>query len=259
MPIDFHDEQNRFTYTTRSANDSWISMIQENVDVFGKYVADIGCGGGIYTQALAQMGAVQVTGVDFSEEMLKGASANCKSIPHITFLSGNAYDTQLPDHKFDLVLERALIHHLNDLGACFREAHRILKPGGTLIIQDRTPQDCTLPGSEHHLRGFFFEKFPQLIELEVNRRYDANQVQQTMEASGFKLEQTVSLWETRRVYEDMESLKEDLLSRTGRSLLHELSDEDLQELVEYVERKLEPVQNPIVEKDLWTVWFGIKR
>ncbi|MEC0125566.1 class I SAM-dependent methyltransferase [Paenibacillus pabuli] len=259
MPIDFHDEQNRSTYTTRSANESWISMIQENVDVSGKYVADIGCGGGIYTQALAHMGAVQVTGVDFSQEMLKGATTNCKSIQHITFSLGNAYDTHLPDHKFDLVLERALIHHLNDLDACFREAHRILKPGGTLIIQDRTPQDCIHPGNEHHLRGFFFEKFPQLIELEVNRRYDANQVQQAMEANGFRLDQTISLWETRRVYEDMESLKEDILLRTGRSLLHELSDEEMQELVEYVERKLEPVHHPIVEKDLWTVWFGVKR
>lgn len=56
MPIDFHDPNNRWTYTTREADETWSALIRANVDVAKKRIADIGCGGGIYTKALASMG-----------------------------------------------------------------------------------------------------------------------------------------------------------------------------------------------------------
>ncbi|GKS13200.1 methyltransferase [Paenibacillus chitinolyticus] len=258
MPINFHDEQNRQTYATRNADESWISLIKDTVDVSNKLIADIGCGGGIYTQAFIKMGASHVVGVDFSEEMLKGAAHNCKNIQNVTFLRGDAYQSNLPANEIDIVLERALIHHLNDLDACFKEAYRIIKEGGLLIVQDRTPKDCLLPGDENHIRGYFFERFPQLIDKEISRRYDSGQVQQALESNGFRLAKTVSLWETRRVYYGLEELNKDLLLRTGRSILHELTDVELQELISFIEGKLSDSQPPIIEKDSWTVWFAIK-
>jgi 2-polyprenyl-3-methyl-5-hydroxy-6-metoxy-1,4-benzoquinol methylase len=70
MPIDFHSAQNRYTYASREADPAWRQAISEIVAMEGKDALDIGCGGGIYTKALAQMGAAHVTGVDFSREML---------------------------------------------------------------------------------------------------------------------------------------------------------------------------------------------
>jgi len=87
------------------------------------------------------MGASHVVGVDFSDEMLKGAANNCKNIQNVTFLKGDAYQSNLPANEIDVVLERALIYHLNDLHASFKEAFRILKDGGILIVQDRTPEN----------------------------------------------------------------------------------------------------------------------
>lgn len=258
MPIDFHDEQNKQTYATRNANESWISLIKDTVDVSNKRIADIGCGGGIYTKALIKMGASHVVGVDFSDEMLKGAANNCKNIQNVTFLKGDAYQSNLPANKIDIVLERALIHHLSDLHACFKEAFRILKDDGMLIVQDRTPADCLLPGDESHIRGYFFEKFPQLMDKEISRRYASGQVQQALESNGFRLAKTVSHWETRRVYSDFQELNKDLLLRTGRSILHDLTDEELQDLISFIEGKLNGSQPPIIEKDSWTVWFAIK-
>ncbi len=78
------------------------------------------------------MGASHVVGVDSSDEMLKGAANNCKNIQNATFLKGDAYQSSLPANDIDIVLERALIHHLNDLDACFKEAYRIIKDGGVL-------------------------------------------------------------------------------------------------------------------------------
>lgn len=169
-----------------------------------------------------------------------------------------AYQTGLPANEVDIVLERALIHHLSDLEAGFKEAHRIMKADGVLIIQDRTPGDCLLPGDEHHIRGYFFERFPRLREKEIARRHDSGQVQRALGAAGFQLVHTASLWETRREYKNREELSKDLLSRTGRSILHELNDEELQELVSFIADKLETTPPPIVEKDAWTVWLATK-
>nr|WP_285858773.1 class I SAM-dependent methyltransferase [Paenibacillus sp. MER 99-2] len=60
-------------------------MIQNNVNVNGKPIVDIGCGGGIYTKSLADMGALHVTGVDLSLEMIKGASENCINYDNVVF------------------------------------------------------------------------------------------------------------------------------------------------------------------------------
>ncbi|SFJ80630.1 class I SAM-dependent methyltransferase [Thermoflavimicrobium dichotomicum] len=115
MPIDFHSKDNRFTYSTRRADSSWMSAIRNIVDIKGKNVLDVGCGGGIYCKAFAEMGAEHVTGIDFSKEMIKSAEENCKDYPQITFVEGDALATNLLGSQYDVILERALIHHLTDL------------------------------------------------------------------------------------------------------------------------------------------------
>ncbi|GGJ32426.1 class I SAM-dependent methyltransferase [Paenibacillus hunanensis] len=258
MPINFHDEQNRGTYATRKADQSWIDAISEHVEIAHKRIADIGCGGGIYTRALIEMGAEQVTGVDFSDEMLKAAAHNCRQLPATHFQKGTADQTHLSAQAVDIVLERALIHHLDDLHSCFKEAARILQQQGILIIQDRTPEDCLLPGDPNHIRGYFFERFPRLQDRETTSRYDSVQVEQSLVSNGMRLLHTVSLWETRRVYANMEELEQDLLQRTGRSILHELTDDELRVLVDHTMDKRSGHPLPIVEQDRWTIWFAVK-
>ncbi|MBR2564079.1 MAG: methyltransferase domain-containing protein [Paenibacillus sp.] len=258
MPINFHDKHNRMTYTTRTADVSWLSLIEEHVGISGKKVVDIGCGGGIYTKALANSRAAHVIGVDFSSEMLKGAARQCENLSNVTLQQGSAYNSGLPDNTCDIVLERALIHHLHDLDSCFQEAKRILKAGGVFIIQDRTPEDCLLPGDENHIRGYFFEKYPHLIDMERSRRHKAHEVQSSLDSNGFTVAKTAQLWETRYIYPDLAALNKDLTQRTGRSILHELTDDELNELIEFINSKLKNHTDPIIEKDAWTVWIAVK-
>lgn len=142
MPIDFHDEKNRFTYASREADESWVNFIESIVDVKGKEVLDIGCGGGIYSKQFAMMGAKHVTGIDFSLESLRGAKVNCADLHNVSFQKGDALQTGLASDSFDIVLERAVIHHLKDLSANVSEIFRVLRKDGLCIIQDRTPEDC---------------------------------------------------------------------------------------------------------------------
>ncbi|WEG12510.1 methyltransferase domain-containing protein [Pullulanibacillus sp. KACC 23026] len=260
MAIDFHNENNRMTYALRTADPNWLAKVKELVNPEGQYIIDIGCGGGIYTRAFADMGAAIVKGVDFSLPILTTARETSVGYPQVEFCEGNALDTKLESNQFDTLLERALIHHITDLEACFKEAHRLLKPGGVCLIQDRTPEDCLLEGSPAHLRGYFFSAFPKLKEKEIKRRYDLETVVHALEATGFQVEGVHKLWEVRKTYENIEELEEDLLNRTGRSILYDLSNEELGELVSLiVDNVKEAGLKPIIEKDRWTIWKAVKR
>ncbi|MFL0505787.1 methyltransferase domain-containing protein [Ureibacillus sp. 179-F W5.1 NHS] len=259
MGIDFHEKKNRNSYTTRKANQSWIQMVKELVPINNTtHAVDIGCGGGIYCKALADMGVATVTGVDFSKVMIEGAIINCENYPNISFQKGNAFETGLKGNYYDLLLERALIHHIEDLESCFKEAYRVLKKGGYLIIQDRTPADCLLPGDEQHIRGYFFELFPKLGEKEIQRRHSSNLVMETLTKAGFKEIEEVKLWEIRNIYDNKVQLLDDLKERTGRSILHELDDKELNLLIHSIDDAVSKRTN-IIEKDRWTIWKAVKR
>ncbi|ASN06755.1 class I SAM-dependent methyltransferase [Virgibacillus necropolis] len=258
MTINFHDDTNKQSYTTRKADDSWLELMEMIIDFkAAKRALDIGCGGGIYTKALADLGIPAVTGVDFSKTMIDGAKVNCRDYKQINFQVATAFETGLPSEQYDVILERALIHHLSDLKSCFKEAFRLLKPGGIFVIQDRTPFDCLLEGTSNHIRGYILSMFPQLVDLEIKRRHESNTILQKLKAANFVDLEEVKLWKTRKTYSSKKELLDDIRSRTGRSILHELNDQELEELIAFLDGKL--VEKEIVEKDRWTFWKAIKK
>ena len=254
MAIDFHSRANRGAYAGRHADDGWKAAIRRIVDPSGKRVVDIGCGGGIYSRAWHELGAASVVGIDFSQAMVDAAREQATGVADLSFQRGDAAATGLPPASVDIVFERALIHHLQGCyWPCFAEAHRVLAAGGTLIVQDRTPDDVRLPSSSEHLRGYFFECFPRLLAIETDRRPTDAAVRTAFEAAGFtKIEMSV-LWEVRKVHRDWQEMRQELATRTGRSILHDLSDTELAGLIRYIEKRL-PADEPIAEKDRWTVW-----
>jgi ubiquinone/menaquinone biosynthesis C-methylase UbiE len=253
MPIDFHSEANRHTYDSRDSSSDWTDAVTQLLDPRGKRIADVGCGGGIYTEAWLDLGAQAVFGVDFSEQMVAAASRRLKDRPQASITQGNAYATGLPAGSVDLVFERALIHHLKNHRSCFSEARRLLAPDGMFLIQDRTPADVEAPASGEHLRGYFFECFPRLMEIEKNRRPDSANVETALKEAGFGQIVIRTLWETRKIHQDFDELSQDLAARTGRSILHELDDGELGQLIAYIRTEL-PASGQIIEKDRWTIW-----
>jgi ubiquinone/menaquinone biosynthesis C-methylase UbiE len=252
VPIDFHDVANRSTYSGRAADDSWRVAAAALVDPAGVDVVDVGCGGGTYTRAWSDLGAATVIGVDFSEAQLDAARESHGDLPGVAFRVGDAADTGLPAGSVDVVFERALIHHVPDLGAAAAEAFRLLRPGGVLLIQDRTPEDVAQPGSVTHPRGWLFEVFPRLLDVENGRRPEASVVVAALTAAGFAGVAATSLWEVRRRYDDREDYLAEIATRTGRSILHELTDDELANLADELRRRLP--EGPLVEEDRWTIW-----
>lgn len=257
MRIDFHNEANRGTYGTRQADWTWREAMLRIIDPAGKRVADIGCGGGIYSRAWDDLGAAAVIGIDFSAQMIADARSSNPDRSSLSFHRGDAAATGLPDAAVEIVFQRALIHHLPELSAAFREARRILAPGGTLIVQDRTYEDVLTPASPHHLRGYFFETFPRLLEIERDRRPAAATVTLALEQAGFTALSASPLAEVRRQYTSLQELQDDLRARTGRSILHALSDVELDYLIDAISSRVENAF-PLDEQDFWTVWTATR-
>ncbi|HMR34020.1 MAG TPA: class I SAM-dependent methyltransferase [Geminicoccaceae bacterium] len=257
MPIDFHAPANAQGYAGRQVDAEWAAAMRGIVDAAGRRVADIGCGGGIYSLAWAGLGAAAVTGVDVSAAMVATAARAAAGEPRIAVRQGQAAATGLPDAAFDIVFARALVHHLDDPGPALAEAWRILRPGGVLIVQDRTLADVTASGGPGHIRGWFLELFPRLLAVEAGRRPEAAALLEAMAAAGFRDGRCLGLWETRKVHAGRDGLAADLRARTGRSLLHELDDGELERLVAGVVRRL-PEAGEIRERDRWTVWTAGK-
>lgn len=253
MPIDFHSELNRHTYDRRDSSADWAQAVMQLVEPRGRRIADVGCGGGIYAKAWLDLGAEAVFGVDFSAQMVAAASERLKDYPQASISQGDACATGLAAGSVDIVFERALIHHLERYEGCFAEAKRLLAPGGVFLVQDRTTADVEAAASVEHLRGYFFECFPRLLEIERSRRSKSGEVENALQRAGFAQIAVRTVWETRKTYENYDELARDLAARTGRSILHELSDSELQKLIAYIQVRL-PDNGPIVEKDRWTFW-----
>ncbi len=199
------------------------------------------------------MGAKNVVGLDFSKEILQVAKENCSGFPNISFIHGDAHSIPYPDETFDIVISRAVIHHLQDIPTFLREASRILKKNGVLILQDRTIEDCTIPGSPEHIRGYFFSVFPKLIEIESKRRPKTATIQQELQKHSLHVFPSQTQWEVRKIHDSVAALLQDLSPRTGRSILYELTDHELAQLLHHIQIALQNI-SPIIERDRWTIW-----
>jgi len=256
VPIDFTDPANRSTYSGRTADRSWHQAMAGWVDPAGRTVADVGCGGGVYCHAWLDLGAARVIGVDSSRPLLDAARADGDR-PGLSFLAGDAAATGLADGSVDVVFERALVHHIADLRPVAAEAFRVLSPGGRYVVQDRVAADVTQPPSSRHVRGWFAVVHPRLTAIELARRPDPAAVTTALTAAGFTDLVQATLAETRRVHRDSEQLLAEIRGRVGRSILHELDDAELTELVDRMRAEL-PAGEPVVEQDRWTVWTATR-
>lgn len=100
-------------------------------DVQGKKIIDLGCGTGTYSRILKDFGA-DVVGVDFSEKMVEFAKMHNKGIDYYT---SSISDLSLfSDESFDLGIMIMVLHSIEDITKSLKEAWRILKSNGKLII-----------------------------------------------------------------------------------------------------------------------------
>ena len=115
------------------------SMVRERVAREGRLgqVAEFGCGTGFYTHVLAGK-ADRLVATDLSAGMLDVARERIKA-PNVAFRAEDCQQTSLEEGAFDTAFI-SLVLHFTEPNRALLEMHRILRPGGTLIVANLDPQ-----------------------------------------------------------------------------------------------------------------------
>ena len=121
------------------ANASFVAFLIEHGCSRGDLL-DLGTGPGAIPMRLVELCPdVDVTATDISGEMLKIARLNVAHAglsQRIRLMSADAKSLPFGDGHFDGVFSNTILHHVSDPGAFFREARRVLKTAGALVIRD---------------------------------------------------------------------------------------------------------------------------
>ena len=138
-------------------NPARVRYIAERTALKDKVVTDVGCGGGILSEALALKGA-KVTGIDVAEKALLVARLHAEeSAQQVRYINATA-EQFAEDHPgaSDVVTCLEMLEHVPDPGAVIGACARMLRPGGHLFLStlNRTPVafGVAIVGAEHVLR-----------------------------------------------------------------------------------------------------------
>ena len=134
-----------------------LNWIQSFVNLEGKKVVDVGCGGGILAESIAQVGA-DTTGIDLSEKALKVAELHALEVgANLTYRSISAEalaDEQ--SEQYDVVTCMEMLEHVPDPASIVRACAKLCKPGGTLFFStlNRNPKSYlfAIIGAEYLLK-----------------------------------------------------------------------------------------------------------
>lgn len=121
--------------TLHDINPARLNYIDRRAGISGKTILDVGCGGGILTESMAQMGA-QVCGIDMAEAPLAVARIHSKaSNTEIEYLrsTAEALARDRPE-TFDIVTCLEMLEHVPDPGAVIDACARLAKPGGQVFF-----------------------------------------------------------------------------------------------------------------------------
>ncbi|HEY8996211.1 MAG TPA: metalloregulator ArsR/SmtB family transcription factor [Lacunisphaera sp.] len=160
-------------------------------------VADLGAGEGLVSQLLARR-AERVWCIDNSPKMVEVGTelARKNGLANLTYKLGDIEQVPLPEKSVDLAILSQALHHATHPQTAVNEAHRILKPGGQLLVLDLKEHDFEkarelygdlwLGFKESALHGFLKSAGFQKVDVTTVAREEKEPRFETLLASGVK-------------------------------------------------------------------------
>jgi 2-polyprenyl-6-hydroxyphenyl methylase/3-demethylubiquinone-9 3-methyltransferase len=166
----------------------WIEQCAGTLD--SRQIVDVGCGGGILSEAMARRGA-QVLGVDLAERSLKVAQLHAMEagLQNVQYreVAAEALADEMPG-RFDVVTCMEMLEHVPDPGSIVEACAKLVRPGGWVFLStlNRNPKSFlfAILGAEYVLnllpRGTHeYAKFIRPSELATWCRHCGLDLQQT--------------------------------------------------------------------------------
>jgi len=151
------------------------------------HVLDVATGGG-HTALKFAPHVARVVASDLTPQMLKAAEAHItgKGVRNVEFKEARAESLPFDSNTFDLVTCRIAPHHFDDVAQFVREAARVVRPGGLVLVQDQQmPEDPVIAG--------YVETFEKLRDPSHNHALTETEWRAAFEDAGLTLEHVESL------------------------------------------------------------------
>ena len=105
-------------------------------DLSGKRVLCLGCGSGEECKIIEEFGALEIVGVDISDQLIKEARQN---FPNHKFLVMDAEEMTFDDNSFDFVFSSLVMHYFKNWSKVLGQIYRVLKPNGVFLFSTLHP------------------------------------------------------------------------------------------------------------------------
>ena len=141
-------------------------------------ILDVGCGTGVFAARIAEaLPLASICGVDLVDDMLTGGSARWHSLRDRALpVQGDSERLPFQDGAFDIVTCANSFHHYPHQDRAVAEMHRVLKPGGRLLLLD---------GCRDNLWGWFiYDVCVAAVEGDV-RHASARELRRLFHGTGF--------------------------------------------------------------------------
>ena len=190
-------------YTSRNPTRRWLHNTRRDwvtaalrriaAEISPERALEVGPGAGVYIPLLSEL-AESVVASDVQAAFLENAEGLRNEYPNLELIADDITATELPEASFDLILCSEVIEHIPDSRAALASMHRLLRPGGRLVLS--TPQRysplelaarvATRPGIVELVRLIYREPILELGHVNLLTR---RQAEGQLAAAGFQIEQ----------------------------------------------------------------------
>lgn len=143
-----------------------------------KVILEIGCGSGHGTKLIKKYFLPQkIEAIDLDPRMIILARKRVQD-QTVSFHVASATKLPFKDNSFDAILEFAIIHHIPNWRDALKELHRVLKPGGEMILEDLSIETFA---------GFWGSFYRKILDHPYQHMYTQKEFVDYVESLGFKI------------------------------------------------------------------------